>query len=143
MRALPLRVAPLAALLALLALFVYLATAQIALPWMVSGRSMEPALFPGDLVIVDLWSYRHRLPREGEIVLFYGPEPAAAPMVKRVASPPAGSRTIDFEKNVWLLGDNPGMSDDSRRFGPVPVGRIRGRLVWRYWPPGRAGALRD
>jgi nickel-type superoxide dismutase maturation protease len=134
-RALLVRVAPLAALLGLLALFIYLATAQLALPWMVSGRSMEPTLRAGDMVIVDLWSYRQRRPREGEIVLFSGAEPASAPMVKRVAN-----RT---GSTFWLLGDNLEMSNDSRHFGPVPEERIRGRLVWRYWPLSRAGPVRD
>jgi nickel-type superoxide dismutase maturation protease len=134
-RELLVRVAPLAALLGLLALFIYLATAQLALPWMVSGRSMEPTLRAGDMVIVDLWSYRQRRPREGEIVLFSGAEPASAPMVKRVAN-----RT---GSTFWLLGDNLEMSNDSRHFGPVPEERIRGRLVWRYWPLSRAGPVRD
>jgi signal peptidase I len=141
MRGHPVRVAPLAALLALLALFIYLATEQLALPWVVSGRSMEPTLTAGDLVIVDLWSYRHRQPRRGEIALFTGPRPAGAPLVKRVASPPADHRSA--RREVWLLGDNPEISNDSRRFGPVPADRIRGRLVWRYWPLSRAGAIRD
>jgi nickel-type superoxide dismutase maturation protease len=135
MRELLPRVAPLAALLGLLALFIYLATEQLALPWLVSGRSMEPTLRAGDLVIVDLWSYRHRRPREGEIVLFSGTEPASAPMVKRVANRTGSA--------FWLLGDNPEMSDDSRRFGPVPEERLRGRLVWRYWPLSRTGPIRD
>ena len=29
--------------------------------------------------------------------------------------------------HVWLLGDNPDCSKDSRHFGPVPYGLIRGR----------------
>jgi nickel-type superoxide dismutase maturation protease len=136
-----LRGAQLAALLGLLAILIYLATDRLVLPWIVSGRSMEPALAPGDLVIVDLWSYRHRQPREGEVVLFDGPEPSEPPLVKRVAAPPASSQAAGDE--VWLLGDNPEISDDSRRFGPVPADRIRGRVVWRYWPLSRAGPIVD
>ena len=36
--------------------------------------------------------------------------------------------------HVWLLGDNPDCSKDSRHFGPVPYGLIRGRacLKVRY-----------
>jgi signal peptidase I len=145
----------LAALLGLLGLTIYLATDRLAIPWIVSGRSMEPTLMPGDIVLVDLWSYEHRRPRRGEVVLLYGPLPAEAPLVKRVAPAPPSGEAVPFDAGrwrlegrpaqgaVWLLGDNPDISSDSRTFGPVPLGRIRGRLVWRYWPPGRMGPIRD
>ena len=124
----------LTALLAILLAGIYLATAFIATPWIVSGSSMEPALAPGELVLVDLWSYRHRPPRTGEIVLVASRTPGGSPLVKRVASV--------REDRLWLLGDNSGRSVDSRDFGPVPVDRVRGRIVWRYWPLERFGRIR-
>jgi nickel-type superoxide dismutase maturation protease len=130
-----------AALLALLALFICIATDRLARPFMVSGRSMEPALEPGEIVLVDIWSYRHRLPRVGEVVLVMGGQSSGRMLVKRVALPPSGREASG--EMVWLLGDNIGISDDSRRFGAVPAARIRGRVFWRYWPPGRMGAVRD
>ena len=36
--------------------------------------------------------------------------------------------------HVWVEGDNPLFSVDSRHFGPVPVESIRGRLLMRVWP---------
>ena len=36
---------------------------------------------------------------------------------------------------VWVLGDNRGESVDSRRFGPVPVDSVIGRVTSRLWPP--------
>jgi signal peptidase I len=39
----------------------------------------------------------------------------------------------------FVLGDNRGVSIDSRAFGLVPRDRILGRVMARYWPPGRAG----
>jgi nickel-type superoxide dismutase maturation protease len=134
----------LAGLLGLIALLIFLGTDRIARPWIVSGRSMEPALQAGDLVIVDIWSYRQRSPREGEIVLFYGPQPARRALVKRVVKPPASGDVGSSE--IWLLGDNQVISADSRHFGPVPASAVRGRIVWRYWPVSRAGpvgAFRD
>lgn len=40
----------------------------------------------------------------------------------------------------FVLGDNRGVSLDSRWFGLVPRSRILGRVVTRYWPLDRAGA---
>lgn len=37
--------------------------------------------------------------------------------------------------SVWVLGDNRGESVDSRRFGPVPVDSVIGRVTLRLWPP--------
>jgi nickel-type superoxide dismutase maturation protease len=105
----------------------WLAGGWLVVPWVVAGRSMEPALLHGDRVLVDLWTYRHRPPRIGELVLFEGPEREI--MVKRLASSPPHSG-----QGYWLLGDNSSSSRDSRRFGPVPAERIRGRVVLRYWP---------
>ena len=47
---------------------------------------------------------------------------------------PAGS--------YFVLGDFPNGSYDSRFFGPVPLANIKGRPVFRVWPPGRAGTFR-
>ena len=146
---LPLR--PFALLLALLAGAIWLATDGLALPWVVVGDSMEPTLSDGDRVVVDLWSYRQRAPRVGEIVLFAGPAPGEAALLKRVAFPPAGANR-HFEPGLWddaagqdglwVLGDDDARSADSRNFGPVPPGRARGRAVLRYWPLSRAGPIR-
>lgn len=37
--------------------------------------------------------------------------------------------------HVWLEGDNLENSCDSRDFGPVPQGLIRGRVICKVWPP--------
>lgn len=43
--------------------------------------------------------------------------------------------------HVWLEGDNPLNSTDSRNFGSVPAGLIRGRAVFRLWPLSELGKL--
>lgn len=142
-----------ACLLALIAAAVFLGTRFLALPWVVSGGSMEPTLSPGDRVLVDLWSYRQRGPRPGEIVLFRGPMPNEPMLVKRVARFPREERSVPRRRlwpeggeaareTLWTLGDNHRHSVDSRSFGPVPRTRVRGRVVFRYWPPSRAGPIR-
>ncbi len=42
---------------------------------------------------------------------------------------------------VFVMGDNRNQSEDSRRFGTVPVNDIIGRAFVRVWPPSRWGGL--
>jgi signal peptidase I len=50
----------------------------------------------------------------------------------KVEAPP---RTLVVPENcVWLEGDCPLFSMDSRQYGPINVNKIRGRLVFRLWP---------
>ncbi len=134
--------------LALVFTAVWLVTRFVAMPWVVAGDSMSPTLEHGDRVIVDLWSYRGRPPRSGEIALFDGPR--GVPMVKRVADLPHLEHVRSewfgpsgaLRSGLWVVGDNSDASRDSRRFGTVPPDRFRGRLVWRYWPVSKAGPLR-
>ena len=36
---------------------------------------------------------------------------------------------------VWLAGDNPDNSTDSRYYGPVPIGLIQGKLICKFESP--------
>ena len=92
----------------------------------IAGNSMLPTLSPGDFVIVDRAAYRARAPRLGEIVLAQDPRDARRTIVKRVVR-------RDPEGRIWLSGDNPAESTDSRAFGSIPAALVVGRVAWRYW----------
>ena len=42
---------------------------------------------------------------------------------------------------VYMLGDCPPRSVDSRSWGSLPIDNIVGRPLFRVWPPQRAGLL--
>ncbi|TMC03982.1 MAG: signal peptidase I [Chloroflexi bacterium] len=58
----------------------------------------------------------------------------------RAGGPAARPLTVPAGE-FFVLGDNRGVSIDSRTFGLVPRDRILGRVLTRYWPAGRAGGL--
>ena len=90
----------------------------------VAERSMEPALRPGDWLLVR----RTRRIRPGQIVLARHPGRPELLIVKRAA------RRVDG--GWWLESDNPAAGAvDSRRFGAVPAPLIEGRVLARYWRP--------
>lgn len=114
-------------------------TAGVVRPWTVVGDSMVPTLRDGDRVLVDLRAYRDRAPLAGEVVLVE--IPGSGILVKRVSgSLPRAARAAPTE--VWVLGDNPARSLDSRTLGPLPVASVVGRVRVRYWPPRRSGVVR-
>jgi nickel-type superoxide dismutase maturation protease len=95
----------------------------------VSGSSMAPTLQPGDRLVV----WRTRSVHPGDIVAAADPRQPERTVLKRVTS-------VDPE-GVFLLGDNPGQSTDSRQFGRVPIKSLVGKALYRYAPPARAGRL--
>jgi nickel-type superoxide dismutase maturation protease len=99
----------------------------------VTGRSMAPALLPGDRLVVQAVSLRRRPPRVGEVVLAPDPRLPERELVKRVARVAEGL--------VDLRGDAPDESTDSRAFGSLPVERVRWLVAFRYWPPDRIGTV--
>ena len=101
----------------------------------VEGRSMEPALHPGDWLLAESLTYRRRRPRDGEVVLARDPREPRRELIKRARLDPGGG--------YRLLGDREAASTDSREFGSVPAEEILWRAILRYWPPGRIGLVKE
>jgi nickel-type superoxide dismutase maturation protease len=87
----------------------------------VAERSMEPALLPGDWLLVR----RTRRIRAGQLVVARHPDRPELLLVKRAAGRVDGG--------WWLASDNPAAGGvDSARFGAVPGELIEGRVLRRY-----------
>jgi nickel-type superoxide dismutase maturation protease len=91
----------------------------------VRGRSMEPTLREGDLLLV-----RYGVaPRPGQLVVVRLPDRPVA--VKRVTR-----RTAD---GWWVERDNPSEGVDSWLVGAVAEEDVLGRVLLRLWPWRRPG----
>ncbi|HTP16913.1 MAG TPA: nickel-type superoxide dismutase maturation protease [Streptosporangiaceae bacterium] len=95
----------------------------------VAEQSMQPALRPGDWLLVrrPMRAGRPVRIRAGQIVVARHPGRRSMLIVKRAG------RTADG--GWWLESDNPAAGAvDSRRFGAVPPELIEGAVLLRYWP---------
>ena len=93
----------------------------------VAERSMEPALCPGDWLLVcrTIIPGRTLRVRPGQVVVARHPGRPDLLVVKRAAR-----REHD---GWWLDSDNPAAGAvDSRTFGTVPLALIEGRMLVRY-----------
>ncbi|XP_063233387.1 mitochondrial inner membrane protease subunit 1 [Bacillus rossius redtenbacheri] len=112
-----------------------------------SGPSMEPTIVSDDVLFTEHISPRLQLIKKGDIVISTSPSNPRINICKRVAGTAGDkvssglSHQVVPRGHVWLEGDNYGNSSDSRQFGPVPEGLIRGRAVCKVWPPRRVQML--
>lgn len=132
--------------------------------YVVHGQSMEPTLSTNDHIITEKISYLFTSPKRGDVVIIGDAVTGSKQFVKRVigvsnetVAIQNGLVYIDGKpiqetylhnlpiKNnhgpvsippgyVFVLGDNRDNSKDSRDFGPVSIHKIRGRLLFSYWP---------
>ena len=117
-------------------------------PWRVevAGESMLPTLRPGDWLLVE--PTRAGWPRRGALVVVREPDSDLV-VVKRLAGRPGdriargeGPPIVLGAAEAWLASDALGPGIDSRRYGPVDVERLLGRVALRYGPRGRFGRVR-
>jgi signal peptidase I len=140
----------------------------VAEPFKIPSESMAPTLRPGDQALVEKVA-RGGAPDPGELVAFHRPGARAVLLKRVVAlggdtvgledgllvvngrtirEPYANTRSQDGvyfgpvrvpAGTIFVMGDNRGISEDSRDFGAIPVPDVIGRAVARLWPPGRWG----
>ena len=91
----------------------------------VTGASMIPHLQPGDELLVDHRAYRQRSPQVGDIVVAHRPDRTEITIIKRVDA-------VEQDGRLFLLGDNPASSTDSRSFGLVPPENILGKATSKF-----------
>lgn len=86
----------------------------------------------------------------GDVVVVRSPEDPKCLLCKRIAALSGERVRTETEEevkipkgHVWLLGDNPNWSKDSRHFGAVPYGLIRGRAWFKVWPLTEFGKIQN
>ncbi len=83
---------------------------------------MQPTLEPGDRVLVRRLG-PNSTPRLGSVLVTWHPQRPELRLIKRL------SRFEDT--GLWLLGDNPAESTDSRQLGRIPTSLLIGEVVGR------------
>ena len=83
---------------------------------------MQPTLEPGDRVLVRRLR-REPLPSLGSVIVTWHPQRSELRLIKRLSR-------VD-RTGLWLLGDNPAESTDSRQLGAVPTNLMIGEVVGR------------
>ena len=97
---------------------------------------MRPALEPGEWAL----AVATRRVRRGGVVVVEHPRRPGFEMVKRVVAL-AGDLAPDGRElgpdELWVEGDTPDESTDSRAFGPVRREHVKATVRLVYWPPER------
>ena len=137
----------------------------------VYGRCMEPELITGERLIASPVDPTRYKPRRGDVVIFQYPGDKSVNYVKRVIGTPGdiveikrgrlilngrelkepyklldshgdfGPETVKAG-NLFVLGDNRDVSNDSRFWGELPVANVEAKAVFHYWPPSRWGYVK-
>lgn len=108
---------------------------------------MSPALYPGDYLICESLSSTLGLIKKGNLVVIEPPSQPGLRVIKRVAGVESDIINLDANSaltvppgHLFVLGDNPARSTDSRSHGPVPTTSVVGVARIRYRkgsrPPG-------
>ncbi len=88
--------------------------------FMIDGISMVPTLNDGEIVLVD--PYVDIDP--GDLVLAEHPFRSNSKIIKRI-------KRVEADGRLFLTGDNPSESTDSRTFGTVSIESVIGKVICR------------
>lgn len=112
----------------------------------IPSASMEPTVKTGDMVLADKTAYRRMAPKRGDIVIFVYVDDRSKRYIKRIEALPGdivtlpdGTRQTVPHGSVYVLGDNRERSEDSRKFGFVPLGDVTAKVQQVYFSSGRDG----
>lgn len=107
-------------------------------PYAMAAESMQPAISPGDNMIVDLRSYRRHAPERGDVIIFSQPSVPGLYLVKRVIA--FGGETIDIQNDQVSVDEvplaEPYMFIDKKYPDPMPH-------FHEKVPPGKLFVLGD
>ncbi|KAI9296259.1 LexA/Signal peptidase, partial [Neoconidiobolus thromboides FSU 785] len=112
------------------------------------GPSMLPTLnIYGDYLLLDKISPRIQKLSIGDLIVFTSPADPHITACKRIigmpgnticinpTSPPEYREYLKLPKGrVWVQGDNGTNSTDSRVYGPLPMGLIKAKVLFRAFP---------
>ncbi|XP_058773004.1 uncharacterized protein LOC131647109 [Vicia villosa] len=123
----------------------------------VRGGSMSPTFnpktdsFTDDYVLVERFCLEKYKFSHGDVVIFRSPLNYKETHIKRILALPNewfvtrhnNDVTRIPEGHCWVEGDNATSSMDSKSYGSVPLGLVRGRVTHVVWPPHRIGAVKN
>lgn len=81
----------------------------------VSGDSMQPKLKNGQIIL----AVSFKRPKTGNVVIF---RHNGLEKIKRLVK--------IRQDEVYILGDNPQLSTDSRTFGWLPISAVKAKVIW-------------
>ncbi len=131
--------------------------------FVVDGHSMDRTLANGEHLIVDKVPYYFETPKRGDIIVFHAPDgedwvkrviglPGNTVAVKdgklildgKVINEPYINQPMNPYNNygpttvpkgdLFVMGDNRNISEDSRIIGPIPISKVIGRVDLVFWP---------
>ncbi|KAL1110470.1 hypothetical protein AAG570_007998 [Ranatra chinensis] len=98
---------------------------------------MEPTIYTNDIVLCE---HVTKSIMRGDIVIACSTNDPTVNVCKRVLAIAGdiihmGGREMMIPTGyIWLQGDNLYNSTDSRNYGPIPLGLVRGRVLAKVWP---------
>ena len=112
----------------------------------IPSASMEPAVMRGDRILADKTAYHRMAPKKGDIIIFVFLDDRSKRYIKRIEALPGdtitladGARQTVPHGAVYVLGDNREHSNDSRKFGFVPLSDVIAKARQVYYSSGEDG----